>query len=225
MSRDPYLILGVPKDATDDVIRKAYRKLAAKHHPDKHANATETMKARHRDKFLDVQWAYDLLMDQPRRECWDRNGIDQEAVPTAQLTPEQEVLMDLFQAAYAKLESPKYQNLVAFAESECQARIEHYHSEAMRLDRVAAKARDTSDRITAPSGCPNFIAASLVAAAVQAEGEAKRARDQAELHRGAKKALANWGYRRDASNPGESMLTSVLGQPVRRNYGGFSFVG
>ncbi len=61
--RDPYKILGVARDASPEAIKKAYRKLAQKWHPDKDEGNAE--------KMQDIQWAYDLLSSPEKRERWD----------------------------------------------------------------------------------------------------------------------------------------------------------
>lgn len=68
--RDYYEILGVPRDASQDDIKKAYRQLAKKYHPDicKEANANE--------KFAEIQVAYDCLGDPEKRANYDRFGTD-----------------------------------------------------------------------------------------------------------------------------------------------------
>ncbi len=68
---DPYSVLGVPKTASDDDIRKAFRKLAKKHHPDlnpgdKKAEAT----------FKEISQANDLLSDKEKRRRFDAGEID-----------------------------------------------------------------------------------------------------------------------------------------------------
>ena len=58
--RDYYEVLGISKTASDDEIKKAYRKLAKKYHPDVSTEANAEA------KFKEVQEAYDVLSDQPR---------------------------------------------------------------------------------------------------------------------------------------------------------------
>lgn len=63
---DYYKILGVGHDATDDDIKKAYRKLAMKYHPDRNQNDKEA-----EAKFKDVQVAYDTLSDPEKKRSYD----------------------------------------------------------------------------------------------------------------------------------------------------------
>lgn len=68
MGKDYYKTLGIPKTATDEEIKKAYRKLALRYHPDKNkaSNAEE--------KFKEVAEAYEVLSDKSKREVYDKYG-------------------------------------------------------------------------------------------------------------------------------------------------------
>ncbi|MEO0750585.1 MAG: DnaJ C-terminal domain-containing protein [Pseudomonadota bacterium] len=66
--KDYYDVLGVSKDASADDIKKAYRKLARKHHPDINSGATAEA------KFKDVNEAYEVLKDPERRAAYDQLG-------------------------------------------------------------------------------------------------------------------------------------------------------
>ncbi len=69
MKRDFYEILGVPKDAPADVIKKAYRKVAMETHPDKNPNNKAA-----EDKFKEAARAYEVLSDPAKRQRYDRFG-------------------------------------------------------------------------------------------------------------------------------------------------------
>jgi len=69
--RDPYEILGVTKKASEAEIKKAFRTLAKKHHPDTHANDPKAVK-----KFQEVSGAYEILGDKEKRAQFDRGEID-----------------------------------------------------------------------------------------------------------------------------------------------------
>ncbi len=69
--RDFYDILGVPKNATDEDIKKAYRKLAMKHHPDR--NQGDDAK-KSEEKFKEAKNAYEMLSDPQKRAAYDQHG-------------------------------------------------------------------------------------------------------------------------------------------------------
>jgi len=71
MAEDPYKILGLKKDATQEQIRAAYRKLAKKHHPDLNPGDKAA-----EDAFKAVATANDLLSDPEKRARFDRGEID-----------------------------------------------------------------------------------------------------------------------------------------------------
>lgn len=70
MGKDYYAILGVPRDADAAALKKAYRKLAMKWHPDKNPNNVEEAQA----KFQEISEAYDVLSDPKKRQVYDQFG-------------------------------------------------------------------------------------------------------------------------------------------------------
>src|SRR3989442_1481812 len=69
MPRDYYEVLGVEKKASEDEIKKAYRKLARQYHPDRNPGDKQA-----ETQFKEVQEAYDVLSDKTKRGQYDRFG-------------------------------------------------------------------------------------------------------------------------------------------------------
>lgn len=88
MSEDYYEILGVSRDASEDEIKKAYRKLALKEHPDKGGDS---------EKFKLISEAYGVLSDSKQREIYNRygkEGLNENGMPNAE---------DIFQSVFANM--------------------------------------------------------------------------------------------------------------------------
>jgi len=69
--RDYYEVLGVPKNASDEDIKKAYRKHAMKHHPDRNQGDSAS---KSEEKFKECKEAYEMLSDPQKRAAYDQYG-------------------------------------------------------------------------------------------------------------------------------------------------------
>lgn len=75
--KDFYKVLGVKRDANEAEIKKSYRKLALKWHPDRHSNSTDVEKKKADDMFREVNFAYEVLSDPAKKRRYD-DGVDEQ---------------------------------------------------------------------------------------------------------------------------------------------------
>lgn len=104
LRRDPYDVLGVSRNSTDQEIKSAYRRLALRYHPDKNANDPKAA-----DMFKEVTFSYNILSDPEKRRQYDAAGFE------AAESESQELELDLsslgtvntvFAALFSKLGVP-----------------------------------------------------------------------------------------------------------------------
>src|SRR5947207_5731293 len=102
MPRDYYEVLGVPRDAGDDQIKKAFRRLARELHPDVNSHDPEA-----ETKFKEAAEAYEVLADPERRATYDRYG--HEGLRSGGYAPNFEAfgsVADIFEAFFGGSGSP-----------------------------------------------------------------------------------------------------------------------
>jgi DnaJ family protein C protein 9 len=78
---DLYNVIGVAREATQEEIRKAYRRQALVHHPDKQIGASEEVRVNASVKFQQLGFAYAVLGDEKRRKRYNSTGSTEEALP------------------------------------------------------------------------------------------------------------------------------------------------
>ncbi len=77
MMRDPYDVLGVPRNASAAEVKSAFRKLAKRYHPD------QSKEPKAKERFSEVGSAYEILGDDKKRKAFDRGEIDADGKPRA----------------------------------------------------------------------------------------------------------------------------------------------
>lgn len=88
MSKDFYTILGIPRTANDEEVKKAYKKLALRYHPDKNKDKNAE------DNLKEIAQAYEVLTDKKKRDTYDRfgeDGLKQGCQPTNKLASKQNI--------------------------------------------------------------------------------------------------------------------------------------
>jgi DnaJ-class molecular chaperone len=80
VTRDPYQVLGLAPTASEVDIKKAYRKLAKIHHPDRAAH-DEKAQAQAKEQFAKINTAYEIVGDEKKRTQFDRGEIDADGKP------------------------------------------------------------------------------------------------------------------------------------------------
>lgn len=76
MGKDYYKVLGIARGASEDEIKKAYRKQALRYHPDKNKSPGAE------DKFKEIAEAYDVLSDAKKKDIYDRFGEEGNRTPS-----------------------------------------------------------------------------------------------------------------------------------------------
>ena len=84
MNKDLYKILELDNNATDEQIKKNYRKLALRYHPDRQGGKSDKEKKEAEEKFKDIGFAYSILSDPEKKQRYDQFGItdDQQSMGT-----------------------------------------------------------------------------------------------------------------------------------------------
>lgn len=130
-----YETLGVPKDASPEDIKRAYRKQSAKHHPDRPGGSTEAQ--------AKVNEAYECLSDPVRRLGYDQNGHDPAKGPSLD-----DIAEHALQTLIAKiLEDEPYGDLVKLLDEHITDSIESIKADKVTNERRIAKLQKKLDRV------------------------------------------------------------------------------
>lgn len=150
-----YDTLGVPKDADDKTIKRAYRKAAQQHHPDKSNGGDVTV-------FHAIQKAYDTLSDGERRQRYDATGDDSIAPER-----EQQARAVLAQIALSVIDQSDidYHSLVDIVRSHINANISNLTKQKSGIEHAIAKRENALRRL---------VDAPLLAEVIQADIQNKR---------------------------------------------------
>ena len=147
---NPYEVLGVESTAEPAVIKKAYRKLAAKHHPDRAGGDAE--------RFKEVQAAYECLSDPDRRRRYDETG-DSGSPQVAPPDPTIQFLHTLLQQAMAQINTDRVHLIQAMRDA-IQIKRSEFDAQRHAIRVQREKLERAMKRVKKKSG-DNRIAAML----------------------------------------------------------------
>lgn len=139
---DHYETLGVPKDASPEDIKRAFRKQSSKNHPDRHGGSPEATEA-----MAKVNAAYAVLSDPARRLGYDQTGRDPAEGPTLDDIAEH-ALQTLIQQI---LEDNPKGNLVQLLEQHITKSIEQLQAQVKKHERAIARLTKQLDRVVRKS--------------------------------------------------------------------------
>lgn len=101
MSKDLYSILGVDKNATEQEIKKAYRKQSLLYHPDRHMNDNEKDKKEAEEKFKEISEAYSVLSDKDKRQQYDMFGtIDNNSMDYGSSMSAEDIMQEFMNSGF-----------------------------------------------------------------------------------------------------------------------------
>lgn len=195
MGADHYDILGVPRDADADAIKKAHRAAAKRHHPD--------LPDGDRDQFEAAQRAYLVLSDPDLRAKYDR-GEDPRAEPDNRAAMVTQMAIKAFMQA-ATSGDIEHDDMIAAARRDLE---EQAKKAALAIDRLAEQ-KDTWDealsRVTRDESVgPNFLRQAIETQIRSIEDESRRISEHAGKIADAVAMLDGFAYRIDAPEPSGS---------------------
>ncbi|HEX7127036.1 MAG TPA: DnaJ C-terminal domain-containing protein [Thermodesulfobacteriota bacterium] len=148
-SRDYYEILGVPRTATTEEIRRAYRRLARRYHPDL-APPAERKAAE--ERFKAINEAHSVLSDPEKRAQYDRGGAAWQEAPGPEEGPEAADLGDLFERFFGGGPRGRAGRRIVFPGSDVEADLPVTFEEALRGGRRTLRVGERTVEVQVPPG-------------------------------------------------------------------------
>lgn len=203
----PYVVLGVRRNATQVTIRRAYRKAAMKHHPDRNPG-DEGAQAR----FQEVQNAFDLLSDPERRKRYDATG--ETDVPKSQDVAELISCLSQFLASAvqaSQFNGPKRTDMAAKMKSLMDQEISATDQSLADMRKAHIEQTDIMARFTVDGG-ENFLAGIVRQGIVHIEAQIAALENKGRVMRAAYDYLKGCQYRVDgsgSSTPKDGLVKSL----------------
>lgn len=147
--KNPYEILEVNADATDEEIKKAYRKKAQESHPDKGGDT---------ELFQEISKAYSILSNAEKRDHFDATGEEK------QNNIEGEVIGSLVQIVMSTIQNydPKYNNLITIAQGMVEQQQARHIASKDAFTNQLERLKDASSRISVTEGKENLLSSAIL---------------------------------------------------------------
>lgn len=184
-----YELLGVEVDATETQIKRAYRKLAKRAHPDKGGDP---------EKFREITHAYEVLTDPERRKLYNETGSAPDAKKSGPDPRLATVLGSVIMQAIQQ--NPHGCNPVDIGRKVLNNRIAHLNGTATGDLEIVRRCRHIAANVTKTTEGDNIIANVLESHATGAETHAKQMKDEAEMLAQVLKLLDDYGWKPDAES-------------------------
>jgi len=183
--KTPYEVLGVPRDSSTETIKKAWRKKAAKSHPDKGGSGGD---------MASLNWAYALLSNEKARAYYDATGLEQNLREESELA---EALARLIDMLIDQIENVAFTDVVESAKEAVRRTMTVTALQRTAVEQAIKKKREAYSRVVDPREGPSNV--SGVLASMLSRMEAQVSSFNADMQRGERmlEALAMMSYRVD----------------------------
>lgn len=209
---NPYETLGVPRDASPDQVKRAYRARAHKAHPDRPGGTDEA--------FHQVQVAHDILIDPSRRKAYDEHGHTGPAPDQRQM-----VTMAIATMVVSLVESGvdlEHTDLKAQMVAGVRQTIEQMHAARRAGEEKIARQEKAMARFRRKGGGDNVLAQLLEGRIRELRGGLAIAEQQLELARELIAVLEEYSYQVEPLNPyANAQQQAAWGSPLASMLGGF----
>lgn len=195
--KNPYEVLGVDKNATQETIKKAYRDHARKSHPDKESGDADQMK--------DVNWAKGILLNPAKRAEYDTKGFVEEKSMASRV---QSIILDLINQMLEANMDLNLQNPIEHIRTVAKQKIRDGNDLITKVDQKIAYLKKWTGKLKDKKEKSSSLIDGLVFSKIEAlEGHKAMVMDEIELSREVMRRLEQFEFEQ---NIGEVSLDSIM---------------
>lgn len=198
---DPYKILGIKKHATAEQIKKAYRRMATKHHPDKTGGGDD-------NQFKELVCAYKILSDPDKRSRFDK-GETVDSINKAKMSEEQEILaivLSIF-VKVVEMVDPIYTNILEEVKRNIVNNVNELKKQIASGNELARKFQTVIKKLNVKEGEENILAQSAQAQIDAVKRTLLTLESKKAIFEGAIKFIEPYSYMTDPKKQAEGMIS------------------